>query len=287
MRLIVVMALALFAPEKSPQIEIQGLLQPKKATGADPEPYWIQVGTTRYPLALDELGVKTASRMRGKFVIAAGDLVDGTARLAGKKSLSAQKAQSISGFVRTAKGKAFPLRLDAKQGGYLVSAAAARKFKKHVDRYVLVKALVTSDGKYRQLETVSSVARALAPGARDPKKGDAAMTGRWKGAMLAQKVPAGIPGVNAGDSFAVSFVAGEALKKVTGRLMSTYDVNGLKIRKFSAKKRTAKFDLDYTFGSGTYSVRFEAKYAEDWKSATGTWKSSFLGSGTFKMTWKK
>jgi hypothetical protein len=292
MRLIVLMFLALFAPEKkNVEIQLLGQLQPKKATGAEPEAYWIQVGTTRYALALDATGAKTAARLRGKFVTATGAMVDGSARLAGKKSLLRQEAQSISGYVRAAPGKgnekALSIRLETKDATYPVPGAAARKFKKFVDRYVTVQGFVTSDEKFRQFETVKSVALTLAPGARNPRKGEEAMTGSWKGTLVAEKVPAGVPGANVGDKLAVSFAASDALKKVVGSLTSTYDVTGLKIRKFSAKKRTAKFDLDYTFGSGSYSVRFEAKFAEDWKSATGIWKSSFLGSGTFTMTWKK
>jgi len=296
MPLIFVMFLALFAPEKeSVEIQLQGELQPKNAaknaakkdSGAEPESYWIQVGTTRYLLVLDATGAKTAAKLRGKFVTATGTMIEGSARLAGKKSLVAQKPQGISGYVRASKDKVFPLRLEAKDATYLVPSDAARKFKKHVGRYVTAQGFVTTDGKSHQLDVVKSVAAALPPGARNPRKGEEAMTGSWKGTLLAEKVPAGVPGVNAGDKFAVSFAATDALKKVVGRLMSTYDVTGLKIRKFSAKKRTAKFDLDYTFGSGSYALRFEAKFAEDWKSATGTWKSSFLGSGTFTMTWKK
>jgi hypothetical protein len=288
MQLMDLMFLALFAPEKkSVDIQLLGQLQPKKATGAEPEAYWIQVGKTRYALALDGLGAKSAAKLRGKFVVATAELVDGSARVAGKNSLLPQKAHAISGYVRAAKDKAFPLQLEAKDAKYLVPKSAARKFKKFVDGYVTVHGLLTSDGKFRQFETVKSVAPALAPGARNPRKGEEAMAGSWKGKLLAEKVPAGVPGAKVGDKFDVNFDATEALKKVVGRLASTYDVMGLKIRKFSAKKRTAKFDLDYTFGSGSYSVRFEAKFADDWKSATGTWKSSFLGSGTFTMKWTK
>ena len=159
------------------------------------------------------------------------------------------------------------------------------KFRKLVDGYVTVQAHVTSDGSYRQVEAVKSVDRTLVPGARAPKKGEEAVSGSWKGALIATQVPNGVPGVKKGDSFPVNFSGDAKLKKVSGRLFDTYDIISTRVRKFSAKKRTIRFELEYTFGQGGYSVRFDGKFSDDFKKLSGEWSSGFLGKGTFELAW--
>ncbi|MEE8104074.1 MAG: hypothetical protein V3T86_00915 [Planctomycetota bacterium] len=285
------------AKKEKGALHLFGRLEPRKVKKDQPPVFWIQVGSTRYSLELDADANKAAGRLRGKFVSLTvpapgetGETV--TLSVAGKSAVTAQSQGVLHGFVRASKAKpadrkAFPYRLETATGTFEIAAADARKFKKHVGAYVAAKTRRTSDGRYGRLESVKSVERALAPGAREPKKGEDALAGNWKGTMTVGKVPGGVPGVSVGDKFKVSFAANDGLEKVTGRFFDTYDVNGLHARKFARKKRTIRFDIDYTFGQGTYACRCEGKFTDDWKKIAGEWSSGFLGSGTFEIDWSE
>ena len=54
--------------------------------------------------------------------------------------------------------------------------------------------------------------------------------------------------------------------------------------KADMKKRFVQLDLDYSFGSGEYTIVFEGTFDTLWKTYTGAWSASALGSGTFTMT---
>jgi len=275
------------APKNAP-LRLSGRLEPKRA-GTEPGPLWLRVGPVRYEFTLGDEAAKAAAKLRGKFVVltAQPDRKSQGTVIVRPDALTPQARQTLPGYVRATADKKFPYRLETKDGVFVIAAAEARKFKKHVGGYVAAQGNVTTDGTYRQLEAVRAVERTVPPGARQPRKGDEALAGRWKGTLLAKEVPAGVPGAKPGDTFPVSFAADKKLKAVTGRLADTYDVNGVRARKFSAKRRTVTFDLDYTFGSGTYSVRCEGKFTDDFKKITGTWSSSFLGKGSFTIDWSK
>ena len=303
MALVAVFALSVVAAADEPPAaegekpaRLLGLLEPQKASAEDSEAFWIQVGPTRYALVLDGDAVAAAAaKLRGRFVEVQGKAEPtgehaASVQVAGKDSIAAQERHAIKGQVHLSPAETreeFPYLLVAKEGAFFVAPADTHWFKDHIDGYVAAESYVVSDSSYRQLADVRSVEEALPPGARKaPRKGDEAMTGKWAGKLLAEKAPSGVPGVTAGDEFAVSFDAsGKGLDKVTGRLMDTYDVTGVRVRKFSSRKGTVELDLEYTFGSGSYSVRFEGTFKEDWKEITGTWSSSFLGSGTFTLDW--
>ena len=292
--LILISSLAV-AEESAEALRLLGRLEPRKLAKDAPPRYWIQVGPTRYALELDPAMTALAKKLRGKFVAFDATREPKGAesvilRPRGKQPLAAQERATLVGYVRAApktQRKKMPYLLETTKGNYRVAARDGGKFRKLVDGYVTVQANVTSDGKFHQLEAVKSVDRTLAPGARAPKKGEQAVSGSWKGTLVSVKVPSGVPGVKKGDRSPVSFRGDEKLRKVTGRLLNTYDVIGVRVRKFSAKKRTIRFDLEYTFGQGGYSVRFEGKFSEDFKKLTGEWTSSFLGSGTFELDWKR
>ena len=74
------------------------------------------------------------------------------------------------------------------------------------------------------------------------------------------------------------------LKKTEGRLTRSRlkaNIVAVRMRKFKRKKRTAKIELDYSFGSVSYPILLDALFAADWNSISGPWKSDLLGSGTF------
>ena len=127
---------------------------------------------------------------------------------------------------------------------------------------------------------MKSVERKLLPGERDPQSGEAAIGAAWMGTLTAVKVPKGIPGVKPGD-FPIAFQSDASLETTEGRVMRSYDVVGLRSRKFNRKKRTATIEVAYSFGQGSYAIMLEGTFGPDWKTFTGNWKSGFLGSGTF------
>jgi hypothetical protein len=89
-----------------------------------------------------------------------------------------------------------------------------------------------------------------------------------------------------GDAFGFAFHIAEDRAKTTGRLLETYDIDGARLQKFKVKDRSARVDLSYTFGKGSYPVRLDGTFSEDWKTFAGEWSSSFLGGGTFEVAFK-
>jgi len=282
-----------FARKPEPVVRLRGRLEPSRVAKGAPQSFWILIGTHKYALDLDPATHAIATKLRGKFVtlVATTDPKGGEAvivRPHGKSALTAQERAELVGYVRAAPAKQrrqYPYLLETKQGKFDVAARDGRRFKKLLDAYVTVRCYVTSGGGYHRLEEVKAVERTLAPGARAPKKGEQAVAGSWKGSLVADKVPSGVPGVKQGDSFPVSFRCDEKLKNVSGRLMRTYDITETRVRKFSAKKRTIRFELVYSFGQGGYTVTLNGKFSEDFKKLTGKWSSGFLGSGTFELDW--
>ncbi len=280
-------------PKEAPPIE--GRLDVSPATGDRPPEVSIQVGPTRYLLALDAPAVGSARKLRGKYVTIAGRR-ESTGKHAFQlhpeagATVTLQKPRAVTGMVRATKIKkkktSYKLVTDDKTT-IAIAAADGRRFKKFIDNYVAAEGHMISDGTFRQLAAVRSVAATPPPGARKLKKVTDALTGTWKGTMVTTEVPSGVPGANVGDKFAIAFVANEGLKSAAGRLFDTYDINGVRGRKFSVKKRTVSFDVNYTFGSGTYTARLEGTFTPDFKQIAGTWGSGFLGKGTFVIDWVK
>ncbi len=245
-------------------------------------------------IVLEGVDAKTAAKLAGKFVSARGRLVSSDAGpvlqvVTGDTNagLAAQEPAPIAGVLGTEEGEKTVYRLTAADGTvYVLPASANAKAKPLLGKHVEVVGMVMSGPKWSSLESVTDVRRKLLPTEREPKDGEEAITGRWTGKLVAVNVPSGAPNVKAGDSFDFAFHIPEDRTKTTGRLLATYDIDGARLQKFKPKDRSARLDLSYTFGKGSYPVRLEGTFSEDWKTFTGEWSASFLGSGTFEVVFK-
>lgn len=245
-------------------------------------------------IVLEGVDAKTAAKLAGKFVSARGRLVSSDAGpvlqvVTGDTNagLAAQDPTPIAGVLGTEEGEKTAYRLTAADGTvYVLPASANAKAKPLLGKHVEVVGMVMSGPKWSSLESVTDVRRKLLPTEREPKDGEEAITGRWTGKLVAVNVPSGAPNVKPGDSFDLAFHIPEDRTKTTGRLLATYDIDGARLQKFKPKDRSARLDLSYTFGKGSYPVRLEGTFSEDWKTFTGEWSASFLGSGTFEVVFK-
>jgi hypothetical protein len=251
--------------------------------------YVIKVGKTTYEL--DTAGVKADAlrKARGKYVaIRAGapqaPADDGPRGvLASSMTLELQPQAGVAGTVRTAsQGKKTVYALETNEGLWQIAPSAVRHFKAFVGRHVQVACFRVTDGRYRALDKVKRVVRKLLPGERDPNSGEDAIGGGWKGALTVVEVPRGVPGARTGD-FAISFRSSAALAKTEGTFTNVYKIVGVRARKFSRKKRKAVVELAYSFGQGSHAITLKGTYGPDWKTFSGTWKSGFLGHGTFTL----
>lgn len=253
-------------------------------------------------IVLEGVDAKAAAKLNGKFVSARGRLVSSDAGpvlhvIAGNTNgdstgdtnggLAAQDPAPVAGVLGTEEGEKTVYRLTAADGTvYVLPASANAKAKPLLGKHVEVVGMVMSGPKWSSLESVTDVRRKLLPTEREPKDGEEAITGRWTGKLVAVNVPSGAPNVKSGDTYDFAFHIPEDRTKTTGRLLATYDIDGARLQKFKPKDRSARLDLSYTFGKGSYPVRLEGTFSEDWKTFTGEWSASFLGSGTFEVGFK-
>ena len=255
-------------------LQLEGRLGTRTVTkdGEKRTLYQIPVGGTTYEIDTAGVEADALRKAKGKYVTL---LVEDGATFA------VQQRAPLAGTVRAAKeGKKTVYRLETPEGLWQIPARDVRKFKKFVDVHVEATCYRVSDGRFRAVDKVKSVERKLLPGERDPQSGAEAIGTKWMGTLTAVKVPKGIPGVKPGD-FPIAFKSDATLESTEGRLMRSYDVVGLRARKFNRKKRTATIEVAYSFGQGSYAIMLHGTFGEDWKTFTGDWKSGFLGSGTF------
>lgn len=228
----------------------------------------------------------SAKKLRRKVVTARGrlDTPGKVLVLDDGKDLVLQERHEVTGTVTESEDVKSGLLLVAADGReYEVDRRDASKFKEWIGRHVAAQTQRVKVPGHAALVDVKAVERRLLPGEREPDSGESALAGAWTGSMLAEKVPSGVPGVKAGDSFALAFVTDAELEETSGRLFATYDVVGLRLRKWKERTRTVEAELSYTFGQGNHAVRLEGTFSADWKTYTGSWSSSFLGSGTFEL----
>jgi len=259
----------------------------KKIDG-EPTPI-VQVGENSYRLIGDAEALARIGKLNRKFLIVRG--VIGTTETEHAFTLSVrelkdvvpQEAGAFQGTVVIAEEDARKPEyvLQADSGEIRVEQKSCSKFAPFVGLHVEAFGYLSSDGDLAILEKVSKVERRLLPGERDPADATAALCGEWKGAFVATEIPKGVP-LEPGD-YGINFSAAEELSKVTGRLMRTYDIVGIKVRKWNPRSRSVEFDIDYDFGQGSSSVRCIGAFEADWKTVSGEWKSGSIGKGTFRL----
>lgn len=164
-----------------------------------------------------------------------------------------------------------------------VAASDGWKFKKHAGAQVEATAFIATNGTAHALSAVKKVVRKSDGDALSQAR---AMAGVWRGAMTVTTVPPGTPGVRTGR-FDISFTSDAKLASVKGRLFSTYDIIGLEVKAFDAKRRTVELALLYTFGQGNFRIEMEGTFSKDWNALTGDWTSKFVGLGTFELKIKR
>ena len=270
---------------------LQGKLSSRSATrdGAKVTLYLLTIGPTT--VEIDTAGVEADAlrKARGKYVTFRSPTVpvrpegSGGYVLDGAATVEVQELAPLVGVVRatTAKRRT-TYTVENAEGAWRIASRDARRFKPYVGMQVEVRCYRVTDGRWFALEKIKDVERKLRPGERNPTSGAEAIGTAWKGTLTATEVPKGIPGVKPGD-FALAFTTDAALAKTSGRLMRSYDVVGVRVRAFKLRTRRATIELAYSFGQGSYALMLEGTFAEDWRSVRGTWKSGFLGSGTFTL----
>jgi hypothetical protein len=282
------------AEEGAPaQVEIllEGRLttQTVKEEGATKTLYVVRVGPVDYELTTGAEHADPLRRAKGKYISLRGAPQDALPEgakglvLSGTVAFEMQTGEGVVGVVKRIEAdKRTSYALETAEGLWEIAAKDARHVKKFEDLQVAVTGFRATDGRYRALEGVKKVVRSLREGERAPETGEGAIGAGWKGVLTALKVPKGIPGVEPGD-FALHFQTDGTLDKTEGRVMDAYDVVGVRVRKFNGKKRSAKIELAYSFGQGSYAINLEGTFSADWKTFSGDWKSGFLGSGTFRL----
>lgn len=269
--------------ERAAVVTLRGKLDVKTSKDAPPEVRLV-VGDTSF---LVEGAAEGASKLRRKLVEATGrvEYRDGAAVLVldEPESIAEQEVSSVEGTVTADDEARSGLVLLGDDASWIVPHKAKRKFADFVGKHVVARSRVESGPGHRALVSVESVERKLLPGEREPESGEAALTGAWSGTLTATRVPSGIPGIEAGAELPLVFTTDIEAATTSGRLFDSYDVVGIRLRKYKAKRRTVEFDVDYSFGEGSYAVRFEGAFSEDWKTLTGEWRSGFLGEGTFDL----
>lgn len=252
----------------------------------------IDVGRNTYRLLGDAEVLARLGKLKRKYLEVRGVIGKTetkntfTVSISAIKDIAQQKPAAVRGTVRSSDG-------DARKPSYVLAADSAeihvelksgRKFAAFVGLHVEALGFLSADTEVTILEKVTKVKRKLLPGERDPKDAPEALGGKWKGAFVATEIPKGVP-LKPGD-YGVRFSADEKLSKVTGRLMKTYDIVGIKVRKWNQRSRTIEFDIDYDFGRGSSSVRCSGSFGPDWKVVSGEWKSGSIGKGTFRLVWQ-
>jgi hypothetical protein len=274
------------AVEKAPP-RVFGKLEMKKK--ADASEFRIAVGKTTYVVDAAPEEVEGMAKLARKYVTVTGEIHEageGVRRIvpAGKNGVASQERAAVRGVVhvhRPEKGKPTYRVVDG-EVMHFVAAKDGSKFKKLVGEYVEVSSFLVADAETRILEKVKSAKRSTPPGGRVPKNGNDAVIGRWKGTQVAESPPAG-SGVKAGSKFKITLDIPKKMGDTTGRIFRTYDIVGARVAKADLKKRTVTLELQYTFGSGNFTLTMEGKFDPAWKTYTGDWKASALGSGTFTL----
>lgn len=253
----------------------------------------VQVGKDRHLLeGVDGESVKKLARkyvtVRGRWAKAAGK--DGPPAFAPEKEAQPveQDGTGVAGTVGGDKGAPQLTRADGTTID--VPRSAASKLKAFDGKHVRVEGYVEQGTGGVTVAQVTDVRRELLPGEREPSSENDVLAGAWTGKLVAEKVPAGAPNTKPGDALALAFATkGDAEKgtgKAIGRLFDTYDVVGYRVSKFKTKDRSAKVDVQYSFGSGDYSITLRGAFSPDWKTFEGEWSSGFLGSGTFRLAFE-
>lgn len=282
------------AAEPSVPIRITGKLEKIKgaAKSADAR-HQVVVGPRTYHVLAGEEAAKALDALAGKPV-----QIDGT--LKGKlaatssvmvddaKGVAALPAVELKGFVRAIPGekkKRTQLALEMGKVKLTVVPKLARKLAKFQDLHVALSGRVAGDSSYAEIFEIESVKRELLPDERNPRNGDEALAGKWRGDLVATQVPRGVPGVKDGDEFGLDFATKSGTTKAAGSLMSTYEVVDVRGGKLS-RKRTMQVSLRYSTGDGSsYVLKLDGSFSADWKKFEGTWSSGFLGRGTFALKW--
>lgn len=279
------------APKTTNPILVRGRLASEKVRVGDERvlEYFVSVGARRYVIDGSEDVQARLNRLRSRYVTFETVIPDAKAKrieisLERADAVSLQEPTLLEGVVRMVKPEKGPAiwRLESSGRIYIVDKRDVRRFKNFIDLNVVAKGVLTTDDLFGGIEKVSSVERKLLPGERAPEDGMTAFAGRWSGNLTATRIPKGIPSAKLGD-YPIAFSADPAERGAKGRLMSTYDVVGSRVRSFKLKKRSIEFDIEYSFGQGSYAIRCEGSFSKDWKTIEGTWKSGFLGSGPFKL----
>ena len=280
------------APSVQVGLVLQGRLRTTTRTedGVKKTLYQIRVGATEYEIDTGSVEVQALRKAKGRYVTIRAEPQNAVAEgetgivLEEDATFSVQDGGPLVGIVRdTGPGKKNGYVLETSDGSWAIAARDARRFRGFVDLQVAVTCFQVTDGRFRALEKVKKVTRRLRPGERAPTSGAEAIGASWRGVLTAVKVPKGIPGVEPGD-FALSFRTDATQEATEGRVMDAYDVVGTRVRKFNHKKRSARIELAYSFGQGSYAILLEGTFSRDWKHFEGEWKSGFLGSGTFRLT---
>lgn len=218
----------------------------------------------------------------------AGDADEARVTIASIEHCAKQEPVALEGVVTAtvtdAKKRSVTYALVKGDRRYAVQGSSdIRKIKAYEGKNVVVKAHVADDGTNGAIEAVAEIARKLLPGEREPSNQKEAIAGSWKGVLDVQELPSVSGGAREGKYPAAVTVDDDG-ESASGKLFGQYSVERVRLRKFRAKTRALEFDIEYTLpNGGTYTVMLDGAFAADWKSIEGSWTSSFLGKGVFRL----
>ena len=258
--------------------------------------YFVEVGKCRYTLVGDAEVVSVLAKHRRKWLSVSGACEASalteekgertlTLTVASASDVQAQKPQTLSGIVRVdGKGTQATCGLESDDGLIHVEASTdRRKLASFLGKNVECTAQLTSDGSTSFASALKDVKRKLLPGERDPKNEREAVAGSWKGTLDVKVLPSQA-GSSRKGKYPLEVRVDEKLEKATGKVMGTYAVDSIRVRKFRLRTRAIELDVNYNLpGGGTYTLTCKGSFDESWRKMSGSWTSAYVGSGDFTL----
>lgn len=292
----------------APSTAVHGKLESRTTTvdGVKQVEYFVAVGNRRYTLTGDADALAPLPKLRRKWITVSGEsasneldagltntsdpakTVQLSLSVASADDIAVQKPQAIIGVVKVAGSgrKAIHSIVAADRTYGVANPKDTRKLAAFAGKNIACTGQLAADDHEWHASELDSVERKLLPGEREPANEREAIAGAWKGQLDVLELPSSSGNARKG-LYPIELEVDEKVKAAKGKVFDLYAVDSIRIRKFRAKTRAIEFDLNYTLpGGGTYTLLMTGSFDDAWRKLSGTWKSSFLGSGTFDMAYR-